>query len=174
MLTFAFVAVVGVVLQATIIHSLFPSAIGPDLLLTLVLYLALQSYNPFGLFVAFLLGVFGDFASGLFVGPNAAGFILAFHLAAFMSRKIYADHPVIVALIAFCASIVKFAGFAITLSLSAGINVTSGALMTVLWEALSTAICAPIVMSILRHHAKSGVASARKTHLSAAYMAKAR
>ena len=69
-------------IQGTLIKPLSPSAIAPDFILMFVVFLALYHPTAVGMVGAFLLGCAGDFASGEFVGPNAAGCVVAFCLSA--------------------------------------------------------------------------------------------
>ena len=103
---------IGLVIQSTVFHALSFSVVAPDFILVLVVYLALHHRSVLGVFGAFLLGLAADFASGQFVGPNAAGAIIAYNVALLISQKIYAEHPLALMLISSLCSIAKNCAFA--------------------------------------------------------------
>jgi rod shape-determining protein MreD len=148
-LTFFFALLVGLAIQATVVHGLFPQAIAPDFLLILVLYLGVNFRSPFGAVGAFLLGLCADFATGKFVGPFAAGSVLAFALTVTLSNRVYAEKGFALVIIAFLACVVKGATYFIFEAIYPKIPLSSSVITTILAEAGITAILAPIIMRFL-------------------------
>ena len=148
--TFAVLLVLGLLVQATLVHSLFPSAIAPDFLLMLVFFLGIHHKSPLGAFGAFLLGVVADLASARFIGPNAAGAVIAFAFVAYSSGHMFAERGAISGILAFFASLVKSIVFLTMMRFYAGISFPIEEVTTVLLEALFTGILTPIALGLLR------------------------
>ncbi|MCC6953480.1 MAG: rod shape-determining protein MreD [Deltaproteobacteria bacterium] len=149
-LTFSALLLLGLLVQATLVHSLFPSAVAPDFLLMLVFFLGIHHKSPMGAFGAFLLGVTADFASARFIGPNAAGAVIAFAFVATSSGHMFAERGVISGILAFFASIVKSIVFLVMMRFYAGISFPIEETTTVLLEALFTGILTPIALGLLQ------------------------
>ena len=149
-LIFAFAALFGLVIQATVVHSLYPAAVAPDFILILVVFLGLQFGNVFGLIGAFLLGVAADFASGKFLCPHAAGCIVAFLSVILISRKVYADHFVTVMFLTFFVSIAKGLTYMVMLMVYVRADLFNFEIgKIVLFESMISAVVAPVVMFLL-------------------------
>ncbi len=150
---FTIAALLGLVVQATVVHGLFPSAIAPNFILILVVFLGLAARNSFGAVAAFALGVLADFASGEFIGPNAAGSIMAFLFTALISEKIYADRIPAIAILIFCSSLAKSLTFLVMLRIYLGVEVSqllaAGSLETALLEAVFSALIGPVIVRLL-------------------------
>ena len=148
--SFAVMLFLGLLVQSTLVHSLFPLAIAPDFLLMLVFYLGVHSKTPLGAFGAFCLGVFADLASARFIGPNAAGAVVAFYFVAVVSGHMFAERGGIAGILAFFASLVKSAAFLATLRIYVGAPITVQDLGTVTLEALFTGILTPLALILIR------------------------
>ena len=136
----------GLLIQATLVHASFPSAVAPDLILLLVVVLALRHQSVLGVFGVFLLGATADFASGHFVGPQAGGAVMAFFLVTMLSGKIFLDHLVSFSFIVFICGLVKSLTMLLLISLYTNSPVfRTDVLKTVLYEALLTAVLAIII-----------------------------
>lgn len=148
---FGLACLLGLVIQAVLIHGLFPSAIAPDFITVLIVYIALHHRTPLGAVGAFSLGVLEDFASGQFVGPCAAGAVVAFIVSALIADKVYAERlPALVALTAL-ASTAKAFTFLGVIALYVRVNLLSAPVVwVVLAEALLSAVVAPIVVKLLQ------------------------
>jgi rod shape-determining protein MreD len=143
-------AIVGFFINATLIHSLAPAAIAPDFITVLVVCLALRFRHAGGVFGAFLLGVLADFASAQFVGPNAAGSIVAFCFVLFLSNKIYIERTPSIMLVAFLAACAKSITYVLMLAAYASVNVMSAHVVgVILLEALFTGLIAPILFRLV-------------------------
>ena len=145
---FLLIALVGLFLQSVMRGELV--AVVPDIVLVLVVIVALLYPSVPGLLACYALGLLADFATARFLGPNAAGCVVAFALAVTVSNKVYADRLVGVAMITFLCSIAK----ALTLlsMLSAFLSSHQPhafAAKTILLESLFTAVLAPPVVWLL-------------------------
>jgi rod shape-determining protein MreD len=153
---FLFWIVIGIFIQATLVKSYSPSALAPDVLLILVVSIALYFRSIPGLLACFFIGLTADFASAQFVGPSAAGSVVAFCMVIFLSHKVYADKIFAVMLITFLCSIAKSAMFILMLVAYLGLTLWDGEVVkTILFEALLTAAFAPVVLKLLRLKASS-------------------
>ena len=144
-------ALMGLLIQATLVHSIYPAAVAPDFILVIVVYLSLTRRNVWGLIGAFFLGVLADFASGQFIGPNAAGSVIAFYVSAIVAEKIYADRGLAVVILSFIASLAKTLTVAAMLAIYLHIDFLGWkVLRVVIYEALLSALIAPILLGLFR------------------------
>ncbi len=155
----------GLFVQATLIHSAFPAAIAPDFILVLVVLLALRERSLPFLFLAFLLGILSDFASGQFLGLNSAGMVVAFGLVGVISTRVYAERSLAIAFITFVCSIAKSAVCFVMLMIYISADVVTSSLWRVVFiEALLSALAAPILLYLLSLGVRSSRAKgARKS-----------
>jgi len=141
---------IGIVVQASFIHALSPAAVAPDIFVVLSVYLALQHRTPKGAVCAFFLGVVADFASGQFLGPNAAGCVAAFFVAGTISERVYVERGLAMVLTVALAAIAKSLTFVTMLAFFVGVNIlTSEMIKTIALEAVFSAMIAPVVMWML-------------------------
>lgn len=144
---------VGLFIQAALVHSSVPAAAAPDFILVLVVIIALNYQTVPGMLGAFCLGLLADFASGQFVGPNAAGAIVAFSFVGILASRVYADKGLAVMVITFLSSLAKSAVYALMHALY--VNGATDELMQmkvfqlILLEALLSGLVAPIVIRLL-------------------------
>jgi rod shape-determining protein MreD len=165
---FIFVAacIVGLVLQATLRANFF--AVGPDFLVILVVILAVSYPNAGGVLGAFCLGLIYDLGSGQFLGPNAAGSVIAFLVAAGISRKMYAERIAGLAIVVLVCSLAKSTTFALMLSAFIESDLIKPyTLQVIMMEACFSALVAPFVVWLMPSRAYSAPAnSARRLVLS--------
>ncbi len=147
--------VVGLWVQASIVHTSYPSAVAPDIVLVLVVTLAMRHASVYALAGGFVLGLAADFASAQFIGPNAAGSVVAFCVAVLIASKVYADKAVAVCIVAFVCSLAKSAVVLSMLAIHASHLVETSELIrievlkVVLLEAVLNALLAPIVARLI-------------------------
>jgi rod shape-determining protein MreD len=135
----------GLFIQSSVIHSNFPGFIAPDFILLVVVIIGLQSPGVGGLFVSFLLGLFADVASGVYLGPQAAGCVIAFCLTIGIAKRVFAEQSFAVASICFWASLAKTSTYLLLLMFYVSPELlTRGSLTILLLEALLTALVAPV------------------------------
>ena len=144
--TFCFL---GLYIQGTLIKAVAPAAIVPDFIVVLLIFLALNYPTLSGLVGAFVLGLAADFASAVFLGPNAAGAILCFGLTVFISKKIYAENFVALGMLTVLGSLVKTGTVVLLLALYAHVNALAGVVSYMFIEALLTGIVAPPTIKLL-------------------------
>lgn len=150
-LVFLIAALLGLFLQGTLIHGSFPAAVTPDLVLVLIVVLSQRFRNVPSLLGVFALGLFADFASGEFVGPNAAAAIVVFALVGMIAKRVYADHGFTFIVIAFLCSLAKSATVLLLILLYTKFEWPERrVLQTIVYEAGLTALFAPIVYKCMR------------------------
>ena len=161
--------ILGLVIQATVFHTMFPASIAPDFLLILVFSLALNDRSALGAVGAFFLGLGGDFASARFVGPTAAGMVVAYCVIVACANHVYAERGPAVVIITFLASLVKSAVYALMLAVYTSVDVlTQHVLLLVFGEALVTALLAPLVLKLF-HTGKGHGGVINQVQISEAY-----
>lgn len=143
---FTVTALLGLATNASLIHSTAPFAIAPDFILILAVILGFYQQNAGGVVGAFLLGLMADFGSAQYIGPNAAGCIVAFRLVGLIANRIYAEKAVAVFIIVFICSVVKSAGYLTVVYLYASTIGSEDLVQIILYEALFTGLAAPLVM----------------------------
>ena len=148
---FMFATLLGLAVQATLIHSLLPTMAAPDFIVILAFYLGITHKSAGGAVGAFLLGLAGDFATAKFIGPNAAGCVLAFSFVVLLSNRIYAERGPALIVVSFLASVVKSIAALVMIYLYTQATFAPGEVFrTLLWEALFTALVAPLVLRFFR------------------------
>lgn len=149
-IVFAIAVIFGLFVQGTFVRSFAPGAYAPDIILILVVLAAMSAPTTWGLIGAFVLGLLADFSTALFLGPNAAGAVVAFCFVVFWSRKVFADRWFAVSSLTFIASNLKSFVCLLMFALYAGVDFWNfNSLQIVFVEALGSAILAPIVMKLL-------------------------
>ncbi len=146
-------AVIGLWVQGSVMHTIAPSpsALVPDLILILVVYIGLHYKKLLGLFSAFFLGICLDFASGQYVGPCASGMVLAFYSVVTISEKVFAERILALFILTITASFMKSLMYLFMLFIYVkGDYFTLEVLTHIGLEALFTAIFAPFVIMGLR------------------------
>ena len=141
----------GLMIQATLVHSSFPAAVAPDFILILTVAVALYYHNVPGLVGAFALGLLADFASSNYLGPNAAGCVVAFCLVGLIANRVYADKVIAVFILSFVCSVAKTAtAFLMLYFYVDGFFLPAGGIRSAMLEGLLSAFFAPIVLQMLR------------------------
>jgi rod shape-determining protein MreD len=150
---FLIACLLGIFVQSTMIHATMPSAAAPDIIVVLVVIIALQYRNISGVVGAFALGLLSDFASGQFVGPNAAAGVVVFGLVGAIASRVYADRSLAFMFIVFVCSLAKSAtvGAMYLIYLSQYTNQIAqfSTLKVVVVEAVLTSLIAPVVLRLL-------------------------
>jgi len=143
-------AVVGVLLQTTVVHLLPLGPIMPDLVVILCVYLALHEHTVAGALGAFLLGYFVDNFSGNVLGLHAFSMSLIFVLVYLLARQLWMDNVVANVAVVFAASLVKALSVALLLAFYLSADYPWGHLFSTVWfEAAIAAMFTPFVFSIL-------------------------
>ncbi len=149
-LTFFVAAIAGLFLQGSVLKNSVPSAIAPDLIVVLVATIGLRYRSVPGLFSAFALGLLADFASGLYLGPNAAGAVVAFMMSGVIANRVYADKGVALFLIVFLCSLSKSLVIVAMILLYVGrLQADTQVVWLMLIEAFLSALCAPVLVRLM-------------------------
>src|SRR5512136_3128818 len=106
-LLFALFAVIGLLLQTTILPLAAVGRATPDLLLIMCVYLGLHQHTVGGAFGAFSLGYLQDAFSGSVAGLNAFGMCLVFTVVYLTSRRLWVDNTISKIAVVFLASLLK-------------------------------------------------------------------
>lgn len=148
--TFFIAGLIGLLIQATMLHSVSPTIIAPDVILMLVIFIGLSYQSALGAVGSFALGILADFASGKYVGPNASGCLFAFLLVVVVSKKVYAERWVAVTILSFFCSIFKSLTYISLMATYVSSSFFAGTeLRRMFFEALLTALFAPIVLKAM-------------------------
>lgn len=150
------VSFIGLALQATVVHTVMPRSIAPDILVIVAVYLGLMLPRPQGVLLAFVLGLCGDFASGQFLGPQAGGLVVAFAVTVLGSGKLFAENSLALGLLTLVASVGKSAFLLGMLAIYLGSSHFGlSSLQSMLVEAVLSAIFAPLVFRVISFFAQS-------------------
>lgn len=80
-----------IVLQATLLKSILPHFLVPNLLIILVVFLAFFDGTPLGAGLSFLLGLELDIYNGILLGPWAGSYVVVYGVLAFLSQRIFVE-----------------------------------------------------------------------------------
>lgn len=143
----------GLFIQGSLIHSTIPSAPAPDFILVLVVIVALRYQTVGGVCGVFVLGLLDDFASARFLGPSAAGAVVAFLLVGVIASRVFADRSFAIMLITFICSLAKSFVYVLMYAIYLDNGLAQVAqlyvLQIVLLEALFSALVAPIILKLI-------------------------
>ncbi len=144
---FFMLSVAGVYIQSSFFPKVFPFSLSPDFILVLVVWIALFKEERSALLGAFFLGLLSDFASGLYLGPQAAGSVLACMLVQGVSRHVYADRFFSIAMVSGISSLVKqLAARILVLSFTGFQSIFDISLYVLFGQAALTAAVAPLII----------------------------
>ena len=90
-LLFIFTVIVSIVIQVSLLPVFIRPSFKPDFLLVIMVFIALRSSFAAGAPLAWLLGMLNDACSGLYLGLNAASFLISFLVIKSISDRLYAD-----------------------------------------------------------------------------------
>ena len=141
----------SIVLQSSVVTHAMPAGFIPDLLLVVVLLASLRMENTMSLILAFSSGLFQDFTSGRYVGPHAAGSVVAVYFLIVISKHIYADRYASIALVCFlCAFLKQSVSYLVVMAFLGLRSLTFTALLLeIFYIALTSALFSPLVSRLL-------------------------
>lgn len=113
-LLFFCVILASIAIQVSLLPVFLRPAFKPDLLLVITVFIALRGSFMAGAPLAWLLGLLDDACSGLFLGLNAATFLISFLIIKSVSDRLYADSAILFVL---TVAGVTLAGFTLNLLL---------------------------------------------------------
>lgn len=105
---------VSIVLQVSVLPVYLRPSFKPDLLLVIMVFMTLRSSFQVGAPLSWLLGMLDDAFSGLYLGLNAAGFLVIFLVMRSLTDRLYADSAVLFVL---AVAGVTFASFTLNMLL---------------------------------------------------------
>ena len=145
------VLALSIVLQSSVVTHALPCGFVPDLLLVVVLLASLRMEGGPSLILAFLSGLFQDFTSGKYIGPHAAGSVVAVYFLLIISRHIYADRFASLMLVCFMCTLVKQVVSYLVVFTFLGLEslTLSGSILQIFFIALISAFIAPLVSRLL-------------------------
>lgn len=143
-------AVVGILLQTTVLQLLPLGSVMPDFVVILCVYLALHEHSVAGALGAFLLGYFSDSFSGNVLGLNAFAMSLVFVLVYLLARQLWMDNVVANVTVVFAASLLKALAVATLLAVYLSADSPWHHFVSTAWiEAVVAALFSPFVFSLL-------------------------
>jgi rod shape-determining protein MreD len=143
-------AVIGILLETTVVHFLPLGPIMPDLVVILCVYLALHEHSVAGALGAFLLGYFVDSFSGDALGLHAFAMSLIFVLVYLLARQLWMDNLFTNVAVVFGASLLKAVSVAALIAISISADYPWRHLFATAWiEAGIAALATPFVFSVL-------------------------
>ncbi|MDD2540270.1 MAG: rod shape-determining protein MreD [Desulfuromonadaceae bacterium] len=113
----------SLVIQVSLLPVFIRPPFKPDLLLVIMVFLALRESFEVGAPLAWLLGLLNDVFSGLYLGLNAATFLISFFVIKSVSDRLYADSAILFVL---TVAGVTLAGFTVNLLLVVMFTDSSG------------------------------------------------
>ena len=85
------VSLVLMLLQATLLKAFLPASLVPNLVTSIVVFLAFYEVTPAGAMFAFLVGLELDLFSGILLGPWAGAYTVVFILVSLLSQRIFVE-----------------------------------------------------------------------------------
>lgn len=122
-LVFSCLVVASIIIQVSLLPVFLLPPFKPDLLLVIMVFLALRESFELGAPLAWMLGMFDDIFSGLYLGLNAATFLISFFVIKSVSDRLYADSAILFVL---TVAGVTLAGFTMNLLLTVMFTTSSG------------------------------------------------
>ncbi len=113
-LLFFCLVLASIVIQMALLPVFVRPPFKPDLLLVIMVFIALRGSFEAGAPLAWLLGMLNDVCSGLYLGLNAATFLISFLVIKSVSSRLYADSAILFVL---TVAGVTLAGFTLNLLL---------------------------------------------------------
>jgi rod shape-determining protein MreD len=122
-LLFSGLVLASIVIQVSLLPVFIRPSFKPDLLLVIMVYIALHGSFKAGAPLAWLLGMLNDVCSGLYLGLNAATFLISFLVIKSVSDRLYADSAILFVL---TVAGVTLAGFTFNLLLTVMFTASPG------------------------------------------------
>lgn len=140
-------------LQGTLLKQLFPLGAGPDLVLTLVVFIAFFQASMRGAALVFILGLLVDLSSATIIGPRAGAYIFVFGFLSSLSQRLFIESSFAVLGSTFAASLVaQFVYVVMFFEFHPGHTLSLWPYFSwsTFFEALTTAVISPGVFWILK------------------------
>lgn len=134
----------------------------PDFILILVVSLSFIYHNSFAVIIAFVLGIIGDVADGRFLGPNAAGCVIAYLIAVLLSTKLYTPRFSGQFFIVCLASCVKSTVNLFVVGLFLKTTLSASLFMAIGIQALTTGLVAPLIIRFVVKNSGTQILAVQK------------
>ncbi len=92
---FLCLVLVSIAIQVSLLPVFIRPNFKPDLLLVIMVFVALRGSFETGAPAAWVLGLLDDVCSGLYLGLNAAAFLISFLVIKSISDRLYADSAIL-------------------------------------------------------------------------------
>jgi len=136
----------SIVIQVSLLPVFILPPFKPDLLLVIMVFLALRGPLETGAPLAWLLGMLDDVCSGLYLGLNAAAFLISFFVIKSVSDRLYADSAILFVL---TVSGVTIAAFLLNLLLIVMFTASPGIVYSMLSDLFPRLLVNAFVASIV-------------------------
>lgn len=141
----------ALLMQVSVFPAYFADPFQPDLLVLVIVYLGLREGGWHGGGLAFLLGLFADCFSGIYLGLSACSFLSIYLAMRNVSDRLYTDNLYLMVIVAFLATLVNGLLHLLLLILfSAAADIYSTLLTALLPQALVNALAASIIFAFPR------------------------
>ena len=107
-LFFSCLVLTALVFQVALLPVFVRAPFKPDLLLVIMVFIALRGSFETGAPLAWLLGMLDDVCSGVFLGLNAASFLISFFVIKSVSDRLYADSAILFVLTVVGVTVASF------------------------------------------------------------------
>ncbi len=151
-LVYVVFALVGLILQSSLLQALVPFGAVPNFVVILVVHYAFFGKRNSGPLGAFVLGLLFDlFGSHLLIGPYASAAVLVYLGVMSVSKRLYMESTMTLVLVVFCAAYCNSVVASLIMSQFVPVeSVWSVIIRYAPFEALGSAILSPLIFSILR------------------------
>lgn len=136
----------SLVIQVSLLPVFVLPPFKPDLLLVIMVFIALRTSFEVGAPLAWLLGLLNDVCSGLYLGLNAATFLITFLVIKGVSDRLYADSAILFVL---TVAGVTLAGFTLNLLLMVMFTASPGIAYSMLSDIFPRILVNAFIASIV-------------------------
>lgn len=133
-------------LQVSLLPVFLRAPFKPDLLLIIMVFITLRGSFQAGAPLAWLLGMLDDICSGMFLGLNAATFLISFFIIRSISDRLYADSAILFVL---AVAGVTLAGFTLNLLLIVMFTASPGIAYSMLSDIFPRLLVNSFIASII-------------------------
>jgi rod shape-determining protein MreD len=145
-LLFFCLVLASIVIQVSLLPVFIRPPFKPDLLLVIMVFIALRVSFEVGAPLAWLLGMLNDVFSGLYLGLNAAAFLISFLVIKSVSGRLYADSAILFVL---TVAGVTLAGFTLNLLLMVMFTASPGIAYSMLSDIFPRLLVNAFIASIV-------------------------
>jgi rod shape-determining protein MreD len=145
-LLFFCLVLASIVIQVSLLPVFVRPPFKPDLLLVIMVFISLRVSFEVGAPLAWLLGMLNDVCSGLYLGLNAATFLISFLVIKSVSGRLYAESAILFVL---TVAGVTLAGFTLNLLLMVMFTASPGIAYSMLSDIFPRLLVNAFIASIV-------------------------